>query len=98
VSALLETLADNIRREVIHYFENFTSDEVASLGTIVSHIEARVPNVDDTELRVSLRHIHLPKLEQRGWIEYDERTNDIRYCGHEQADELLAELIDVFDG
>jgi hypothetical protein len=95
---LLNTLSDNIRRELIHYFENFASDEIAPLKRVVSHIEGRVPAVDEAELRMSLRHTHIPKLEQRGWIDYDDRTKVIRYHGHEQAEELLAELTDVFDG
>lgn len=98
VSKLLKTLSDNHRRELIYYFENFASNETASLETVVSHIDGRVPAVDEAELRISLRHTHIPKLEQTGWIEYDDRTKDIRYHGHDQAEELLAELTDVFDG
>lgn len=97
INRLLDTLADNIRRELIYYFENFTSDETASLDAVATHIERRVPSKNQSELRYSLHHSHLPKLEENGWIDYDNRTNDIRYHGHEQVVPLLGDLIDVFD-
>lgn len=96
VNRLLDTLSDDIRRELIHFFENFAPDDAASLEKIVSHIEGRVPTVDDAELRIALRHTHLPRLEERGWIEFDDRTGDVRYHGHEQAEELLGELTAIF--
>ena len=97
VNLLLDTLSDNIRRELIHYFENFSRVDSASLETVISHIEERVPSLDEEELRQGLIHVHLPKLEERGWIAFDSRTRDIHYYGHERAQELLDELSDVFD-
>lgn len=98
VSRLLDTLSDHVRRELIHFFENFAADETASLDTVVSHIAGRVPTAEETELRQTLHHTHLPVLEARGWVEYDDRNHDICYHGHEQPQDLLGELVDVFDG
>lgn len=96
VDTLLDTLSNNIQREVIHFFENFTTEDTASLDTLVSHIDGRVPSTDPTMLQTDLHHQHLPRLDARGWIEYDTRNKDVRYWGHERAEPLLADLKDVF--
>lgn len=97
VSALLRTLADRYRREVIYYFEEFTADGTASLETLVTHIDDRIHSAEQGELRVSLHHTHLPALAEGGWLEYDSRANDIRYYGHRHSEELLKELVTVFE-
>lgn len=43
----------------------------------------------DTEsLRVELHHHHLPKLENAGLIEYDDRTETVRYYPNERIEKL----------
>lgn len=96
VDQLLDTLSDNLQRELIHYFENVTTDEIASLDEVVAHIDQRVPGTNPENLRTTLHHAHLPKLTGRGWIEYDSRSGDIRYRGHDAAEELLREVAEVF--
>lgn len=96
IDCLLETLSDNLRREVIHYFENHTDADSANIAELVNHIDKRVPNKDGQEVRMVLHHQHLPWLHERGWLEYDTRHNDIHYSGRVSAEELLTELVDVF--
>lgn len=96
IDDILDTLAHHLRREVIHYFENVTTDDVASIGAVTAHIDGRIPTTDSSEVRAALHHAHLPKLEARGWLDYDARNGDIRYHGHEDAEQLLSEVVDVF--
>ena len=95
VSRLLETLSHSLRREVLHYFENF-GEETTSLDELVAHVDGRVPDTDTDELRTALVHAHLPKLQTRGWLDFDPRTGAIRYHGHDSAEELLCDVTDVF--
>lgn len=96
VDELLDTLSHPIRREVIYYFEHFATDNTASMDDLAAHIEGQASSVDGSELREGLHHAHLPKLTERGWLDYDTRSNDIRYYGHDDAAEFLSQLADVF--
>lgn len=96
IDSLLETLSDNLRREVIHYFENHTDADSATLTELVNHIDNRVPDKDAQEVRMELHHQHLSRLHKRGWLEYDTRHDDIHYSGRDSAEELLTKLVDVF--
>lgn len=96
VDELMDTLAHHLRREVIHFFENFATDDTASIDDITTHISGRVPSTEPSEVRAALHHAHLPKLDERGWLDYDARSGDIRYHGHQDAEQLLSEVADVF--
>ena len=98
VDALLDTLAHNIRRELIYYFEQCTDAETTTLEDLVDHIERRVPGQSADRLEIELVHNHLPKLAERGWLDYDRRTGEIRYYGHDQARKLTREVHEVFCG
>ena len=96
VNDVTEALGHHLRREVVHYFENGTSDETASLEDLASHIAQRVPEMNQEIATLHLAHIHVPKLQSYGWVEYDPRTQQIRYRGHDSAEILLAELSEIF--
>jgi hypothetical protein len=97
VNKLLETLADPHRRELILYFESRSQTETDSLEAVVSHIDDRMPSTGQAEIETALHHTHLPKLMDRGWVDYDQRQDTIRYQGHEDAEQRLTELLAVFD-
>lgn len=92
---LLNTLCDNLRREVIHYFENIESKNTASVEELAAHITRRVPDMKQEQVALELTHSHLPKLESNGWAEFDTRTHHVRYRGHDSAEELLTELAEM---
>ena len=96
VDRLLRTLSHPFRRELVHYFEAATNDDVAPLGAVVTHIDGRIPSTNPAELETALHHTHLPKLETRGWVDYDHQDRAIRYLGNEDAAPLLTELAIVF--
>ncbi|MFC7133353.1 MULTISPECIES: DUF7344 domain-containing protein [Salinibaculum] len=97
VDRLCEVLSDSLRREVIHYFENYTQSHVARLDEVEEHIERRLPPELSAGLRSKLLHCHLPKLEDRGWLTFDRHTGTVHYRGHDSADVLLGELLGVFN-
>ena len=96
VNDLLDTLSHHIRREVIYYFEQTTTDTTTTLDELITDIEPEVELTNREELEVSLPHAHLPHLEARGWLEFDQRNEDIQYHGHDDAAEYLAELTLMF--
>lgn len=96
VDSVLDTLRNNVRRELIHFFENLTTETTATLEELVAHIERRVPAEDGARLSTRLVHEHLPKLQSRGWIDFDRRTGTIRYHGHSSAGQLVQEVADIF--
>lgn len=96
VDEILDTLGHSLRREVVHYFEDDRSSATATVDDLVAHIGGRTPPESEHRLRVQLAHAHLPKLAATGWLEYDRDVNHVRYHGHEHAEQLLADLLDVF--
>lgn len=96
VNTLLNTLSHHVRREVIYYFEQTTSETTATLKELITHIESEVPLTTQEELQVSLPHTHLPRLQARDWLKYDTQTDTIEYHGHDDAAESLAELMSTF--
>lgn len=95
VNQLLDTLSHHLRRELIQYFETH-DDETAALDDVVTHIEQRVPTETSETLHMKLNHNHLPKLAERGWLDYDTRSEQIRYHGHDRGKRWLEEVRTVF--
>ena len=98
VNAVLDTLSHHLRREVIHYFENVASELTATVDELVTHVDARVPREDRETLAAALAHSHLPKLAERGWLDFDRRTGHVRYHGHDEAAGLLRDVEAVVAG
>ena len=96
VDDLLQTLCHRVRREVIRYFEESTERGDATLPELVAHLDERLPAETEERLRIKLTHTHLPKLEKRGWLDYDPDTGHIVYNGHDAAKQLLSELHALF--
>ena len=97
LNQLLDTLSDNVRRELIYCFEQVSETETARLETLVSHIDERTPGSDPKRIRVGLVHTHLPRLQDCGWLRFDARSETVRYDGHGRAAELLAETTTLFE-
>lgn len=96
VDTLLDTLAHNVRREVIYYFEQCTGAETVAFAELVRHIDDRTPGQDSDGLEIELVHSHLPKLAERDWLEYDRQSGEIRYYGHDCAKQLTREVHEIF--
>ncbi|MFC4989982.1 MULTISPECIES: DUF7344 domain-containing protein [Saliphagus] len=75
LSELLSGLSRRRRREVLYYL---VEHELADIESIAGRIARRERGADPEAVRIDLAHNHLPKLADRGLIEYDPRSGAIR--------------------
>lgn len=82
---LFSLLGDQRRRFVLYYLQTTEHDAVAfdELATNVAEWESG-PDAEPTEdlledVAISLHHHHLPKLASHGIVDYDERSETVRY-------------------
>lgn len=76
---LLQTLSARYRRWTLYTLLNQelgTLDELVSLIRSLNETTAG-ENIDETRITIQLQQIHLPKLADAGFIEYDLRSGDI---------------------
>ena len=90
---IFEVLSHRRRRYVLYYLRH-VSDGVASIEDIATHVaqfECTSENADDHQASIltSLQHVHLPKLEEAGVVEYDERSEMVRYWQQPTLDEWV---------
>lgn len=96
IDEYLSLLSDRRRRDVLYCLSEAEVTSVESLATTIAAREASVPperlSSDDRErVRVDLYHVHLPKLSDRGLIEYDARSGTVRRSSPADALETLLE-------
>ncbi|WP_440008132.1 DUF7344 domain-containing protein [Halomicrococcus sp. SG-WS-1] len=90
---LLEVVADQHRRFVLYYLQD-TDGDVASFEELREHLLAH--DLDDSErATIALHHRILPRLEDAGLVEYDARSDTVRYREDDLAERLLDRLADV---
>ena len=88
---LFEVLADGQRRQILAYLDDI-DDDVAAFSELIEHVaddsvgeSTDAPAEESTDARkrvaVSLHHNHLPKLSAAGIVEYDVRSETVRYRG-----------------
>lgn len=83
-------LANRHRRATVRYFRD-SSVEVASLNDIADAIS---DHGGAERARLHLHHYALPRLEDADVVEYDVRSNTVRYRGVPRLDSLLEDLTD----
>jgi len=93
---LLTTLSDSVRREIIHYFENYSADRHSTLDELASHLAGRMPAENRESLMLELPQTHLSRLQSSGWLSYDTHTGSIGYHGDGEARQLLTDVRDMF--
>jgi hypothetical protein len=87
-----EILTTDRRRAILRYLRT-TDDNVVSHDDLIDHVvEQDIGGNDRERVAVDLRHISLPKLEEVGLIEYDTRSETVRYRGHPLVDCLLNQV------
>jgi len=81
---LFDALSHQYRRFVLYYFIEEGVD-VADLSELVTHVAELDENVsepseqDRDRLRTELDVVHLPRLAEVGPVEYDRRSQTVRY-------------------
>ncbi|RQG90600.1 DUF7344 domain-containing protein [Natrarchaeobius chitinivorans] len=97
---LVFDLLSNRRRRYALYFLYEQSDGVATVTDVTDHVVAlegqrdeceSAPDVEQRkqEVRTELRHVHLPKLEDSGILEHDQRSETVRYWTQPTLEEWL---------
>ena len=92
---LFELLADRRRRHILQCLTD-QPDGVAEFTDLVDAVVGHEPETDagDREtVRTSLYHVHLPKLAEAGVIDYDTRSEAVRYSEHPLLEECLANIL-----
>lgn len=95
LDATFALLADERRRDVVRYFRDAEHD-VASLSQLADYRVDRPNGAGDLELaRTALHHAGLPKLADAGVVQYDARSETVRYEGAPMAERCLAAVESV---
>ena len=85
---LFDALAHGRRRRIIAYVAD--RDRETTLEAIADHLR-NGSGESQTRIQVSLHHRHLPKLDDLGVLDYDDRANAVRPLPlAERAKELLS--------
>ncbi|RKD95604.1 DUF7344 domain-containing protein [Halopiger aswanensis] len=98
LDAHLDILANERRRYLLEYLwdqpGHVGSFEAATKHTISQHGQKYgwQPNHDD--IQVDLQQHHLPKLADAGLIEYDIRSQTIRYRGNDRLEEIYERIVE----
>jgi hypothetical protein len=75
VETVFEALSNGRRRQILTYFAE--RDETASLDALTHHI-ATEGQEDPVNVRISLDHVHLPKLDEMNVLNYDRETETVQ--------------------
>lgn len=98
----LKALASPERREVLDHF--IATDTVVADVEVLSCKVARLradggsgrPSTEAA--RTELHHVHLPKLTDCGLVEYDTRSETVRYQPDESVEALVEFLAERYEG
>ncbi|WP_425556801.1 DUF7344 domain-containing protein [Haladaptatus pallidirubidus] len=90
LSTAFKLLANVYRRHILHYFYG-TEVESATLSELSSHVQTTLAEeCEEYRIRLRLHHQHLPKLADHNVIDYDRRSETVRYWGSSQLETLLS--------
>lgn len=91
IDEAFEALADPYRRRLIN--ELF---ELGSTGVDVVHIpeDVSTEQTDEESLTVEMHHVHLPKLETEGFVDWDRTRNHVVRGPEFDAIETAVELFE----
>lgn len=94
LDAILELLASAQRREILRALRD-ESDHTATVDELVAHVVDRETQRTGTrpgrdQIEMMFHHVHLSKLVDAGLVEYDARSQELRYWSHDQLEDLLS--------
>ncbi|WP_227380985.1 DUF7344 domain-containing protein [Haladaptatus halobius] len=89
IDALLKVLAVPCRRTVLSYLQTKDTDS-ATLDELADHVHNNVESITSRhQAQIVLVHQHLPALADHRLIEYDTRSQTIRYRGSTASEAFL---------
>lgn len=94
--AILSILAHPQRRDVLSVLRA-ASDHTATLDECVTYVVRQEEKRTGTRpghdlVEASLHHVHVPKLVDAGIVEYDARSQEMRYWSHDGLESWLDRL------
>jgi len=90
--AVFEVLADARRRRIIDILRTHDGD-ATSVAVLAEALASREPDdPEPSQLAVSLRHVHLPKLEATGVVEFAADQSRVRYVDSPLVEHLLDQV------
>lgn len=101
VEDALNVLKSPDRRRILEYLddesvESTTVEELASHLATAESDPDRSESRDERTLAMRLHHIHLPKLDDHGVLEYEPRSNAVRCRSDAHVEKLTDRLRDEF--
>ncbi|MFC4451678.1 DUF7344 domain-containing protein [Halorussus aquaticus] len=100
IDRILKVLRNKERRKIVEHFANSDTD-TASMEALADQLARLSVETDGSAesptdaTRTQLHHVHLPKLEDHGVVEYDSRTGDVRYHSDERVESIVSSLADL---
>jgi len=92
IDAVFEALADARRRRIVRILRA-CEGEVVTVPELAEALAVREPGeLDGSRLTVSLRHVHLPKLEATGIVESAADGSKMRYTDPPLVEHLLDQV------
>lgn len=94
---VLLTLADERRRAVLDYLRASESAHIEDVAAYIAAQETVVPGDEPTdgtvrEIRIELYHVHLPKLQAIGAIEFEYATGRVRLRSYPEGFDRFLEF------
>lgn len=94
LETVFEILADRDRRAICRYLVS----EASGVATVEEIADALTETEASSQrLALNCHHRHLPKLDDAGLIEYDPRSNAVRYWGQPTLEKWLEHAQHVDD-
>lgn len=90
---LYHALADEKQRIVFRYFLQTGADS-ATVADLVAFAKREGVEATRKRLEVRFHHAVLPHLSESGFVEYDPRSNTVRYRDRPQLEAILSKLVD----
>jgi len=92
-----DILSDDYRRGML-YSLNEISEEAVTYEDLVDEMvdEGYLPEHERDRFMIRMEHVHLPKMEEYGFIDYDRRSGMIRPSTDESLEEML-EVVEEFE-
>lgn len=93
IDEVCRALAHPVRRELVCRLSE-RDDGVAELSDLLDRIDVEPTGRSQERLEAAARHEHLPLLREAGLVEYDPRTETVRYRDPPPAAELVDLILD----
>ncbi|WIV67692.1 DUF7344 domain-containing protein [Natrialbaceae archaeon AArc-T1-2] len=90
---VFDLLSDRRRRLVLYHLHD-CADDTATVDEITAYVASQEesktsPQEHRQEIVMSLEHVHLPRLEDAAVLEYDRRSETVRYRQQPSLEEWL---------